>query len=288
MKQAILFSAILLTLCMSAFSQVVVPRESQKQTIVQNVGDAMVTLTYSRPNVKGRKIWNGLVPYGKVWRSGANEATVFEVSRDVTINGRPLPAGKYSLHTIPAAGDWTIIFNKKWDQWGSFDYDEKLDALRVTSKPVPSEFFESLVYGFGDTTTSSATAFMRWEKIRVPFVIDVGDIHGRVLTGLRDAIKNRKADDPRPLNQGAAYVVTFKVKPSYEEALSWADASIAMKETFGNLSAKARLLNELGKTADAIATAEKAISTGKTSTPPANVDAVAGFEEAVKGWKNNK
>jgi len=288
MRKVVLFSAILLSFCLSAISQVAVPRESQKQTITQNVGDAVVTITYSRPNVKGRTIWNGLVPYGKVWRSGANEATVFEVSRDVTINGKPLPAGKYSLHTIPAAGDWTIIFNKKWDQWGSFDYDEKLDALRVTSKPVPSEFFESLVYGFGDTTTKSATAFMRWEKLRVPFTIDVGDIHGRVLTQLREAVKNRKPDDPRPLNQAGAYVTTFKVKPSYEEALGWVNASIAIKETFGNLSAKARLLNEQGKTAEAVAIAEKAIATGKTSTPPANVDAIAGFEETVRGWKNNK
>jgi len=287
MKKAIFFSAIILTFCFSAISQVAVPRESQKQTITQNVGDAVVTIIYSRPNVKGRKIWDGLVPYGKVWRSGANEATVFEVSRDVTINGKPLPAGKYSLHTIPAAGEWILIFNKKWDQWGSFDYDEKLDALRVAANPVPSEFFESLVYGFGDTTTSSATAFLRWEKLRVPFTIDVGDIHGRILPQLREAIKNRKADDPRPLNQAAAYVATFKVKPSYEEALGWADASIAMKETFGNLSAKARLLKEQGKTAEAIANAEKAIAAGKTSTPPANADAIAGLEETIKGWKKN-
>ena len=129
---------------------------------------------------------------------------------------------------------------------------------------------------------------MRWEKLRVPFTIDVGDIHGRVLTQLREAVKNRKPDDPRPLNQAGAYVTTFKVKPSYEEALGWVNASIAIKETFGNLSAKARLLNEQGKTAEAVAIAEKAIATGKTSTPPANVDAIAGFEETVRGWKNNK
>ena len=288
MKKIAIMSAVILAVSLNTWSQVAAPRESQRQSITQNVGDAVITIVYHRPNVKGRKVWGNLVPYGKVWRSGANEATVFEVSRDVTINGKPLPAGKYSLHTIPTAGDWTIIFNKTWDQWGSFNYVEKMDALRVTAKPVRSEFFETLVYGFGETTANSATAFIRWEKLRIPFTIDIGDVHGRVLTQIREAIKNRKADDARPLNQGANYVATFKVKPSYDEAIGWLEASIAMKETFGNLAAKARLLNEQGKTAEAITTAEKAIATGKAATPPANVDAVAALEATVKEWKAKK
>ena len=283
-----MMSAVILAVSLNTLSQVAAPRESQRQSITQNVGDAVITIVYHRPNVKGRKIWGGLVPYGKVWRSGANEATVFEVSRDVTINGKPLPAGKYSLHTIPTAGDWTVIFNKTWDQWGSFNYDEKMDAVRVTAKPVRSEFFETLVYGFGETTANSTTAFIRWEKLRIPFTIDIGDVHGRVIAQFREAIKNRKPDDARPLNQGANYVATFKVKPSYDEAIGWLEASIAMKETFGNLGAKARLLNENGKTAEAIATAEKAIAIGKAATPPANVDAVAALEATVKEWKAKK
>lgn len=287
MKNAAFFSILFLTITSSLFSQVAVPRESQRQEIVQTIGDAKVSIIYHRPNVKGRKIWDGLVPYGKVWRAGANEATIFEVSRDVTINGKSLPAGKYSLHMIPTATDWTIIFNTRWDQPGSAEYDEKLDALRITSKPVASEFFETLVYGFGETKPNSAVVFLRWEKLRVPFMVDTGDIHGRVLAQLRDAIKNRKPDDARPVNQAAAYVYTFRLKENYAEAIGWADASIALGETFANLSQKARILKEQGKTTEAIALAEKAITVGKASTPPANINGINSLQNTINDWKAN-
>src|SRR5687767_15707867 len=142
----------------NAGAQVRTPRPSQKASVMQTIGVTDVTITYSRPGVKGRKIWGDappgapagtatlddararakdapIVPYGHVWRTGANEATLFEVSDNVTINGQPLPAGRYSLHTIPGPTEWTIIFNKDDGQWGSFTYDEKKDALRVKAKP---------------------------------------------------------------------------------------------------------------------------------------------------------
>ncbi len=288
MKRVIITIAFILSANICLFSQVVTPRESQRQSLVQTVGDTTVSLIYHRPNVKGRKIWDALVPYNQVWRAGANEATIFEVSRDVTINGKPLPAGKYSLHMIPTAADWTIIFNTRWEQPGSAEYDQKLDALRITSKPVASEFFETLVYGFGETKGNSAIAFLRWEKLRVPFTIDVGDVQGRVLAQLREAIKNRKPDDARPLNQAAAYVFTFRIKDNYAEAVGWVDASIAMSETFANLSQKARLLSEQGKTAEAIAQAEKAVAFGKAAKPPANINAINGLQDSINEWKARK
>ncbi len=288
MKRAVLLSAIIFILTVGIFSQVAAPRASQRQEIKQTVGDATITIIYHRPNVNGRKIWGGLVPYDKVWRSGANEATFFEVSRDVNVNGKPLPAGKYSLHTIPTSTNWTVIFNKKHDQWGSFDYDEKLDGLRVSSQLEKADFRESLSYSFENITPSSAVVLLRWENIAVPFTVDIGDIHGRVLTQMREAIKNRKPEDARPLNQAANYVVTFKLKDSYADATSWVDASMAMGETFGNLGIKARLLNEQGKTAEAIAMAEKAIATGKAATPPVNVNALNALQETVNEWKAKK
>ena len=111
------------------------PRPSPKATVVQTVGLTDVTITYSRPGVKGRTIWGDLVPYDKVWRTGANEATTFQVSQDVKINGQALPAGTYSLHTIPGKTQWTVIFNKTADQWGSYDYDQTKDALRIQVTP---------------------------------------------------------------------------------------------------------------------------------------------------------
>lgn len=288
MKKLIMVALVIAVTSFVAAAQVATPRPSQKQTITQSVGDATLSIVYHRPNVNSRKIWGELVPYDKVWRSGANEATVFEVSRDVTIDGKPLPAGKYSLHTIPGKSNWIVIFNKKWDQWGSFDYDQSLDALRVDVKPVPFPFRESLSYEFDTISPSSARAVLRWEKVGVPFTVDVGDIHGRMMKQLGDAVASRKADDQRPLNQAANYVATFKVKESYADAMKWVDDSIAIRETFGNLGIKARLLNEQGKTAEAIALAEKAVAIGRSSTPPANVNAVNAMLETIAEWKAKK
>src|SRR5690348_13483389 len=108
--------------------QLRVPRASQKQVVTQTVGFTDIAITYSRPGVKGRQIWGGLVPYDKVWRTGANEATTIAFTDDVTVNGQPLPKGTYSLHTIPGKDQWTIIFNKVANQWGSFTYDQAQDA----------------------------------------------------------------------------------------------------------------------------------------------------------------
>lgn len=288
MKRAVFILAIVFVFCLAMSAQVSVPRESQRQEIAQTIGDTKISLIYHRPSVKARKIWDGLVPYGKVWRAGANEATLFEFSKDVTINGKPLPAGKYSFHIIPAASAWTLIFNKDAGQWGSFQYNEKDDAVRVTSGVQKSDFHEALTYSFNDPKPSEVNVVVSWENVAVPFTVGIGDIHGRVIAQFRDAIKTRKPEEAGPLNQAANYVVTFKQKECYPEAMEWVDTSIKMKETYSNLSAKARLLKEQGKTTEAIATAEKALAVGRSSTPPANVNALNALQDTVNGWKTNK
>ena len=282
------------------FAQLTLPRDSQRQEISQIVGDAKVSVVYHRPNVKARKIWGCetkdvvpvannlypcLVPYGQVWRTGANENTTIEFSRDVTINGQPLPAGKYGFHAIPNKKEWILIFSKDNDDWGSFTYDEKKDALRVKVAPVKAEMQETLQYNFENITANSGRIVLRWEKIAVPFSFDIGDVAGRYLTQIREAIKNRKADDFRPLNQGAGYVYTFRLKNNYEEALGWLDESIKARETFGNLQTKARILAEMGKTSDAIAVGEKAVQIGKAANPAVNT---AEFDRVLAGWKAKK
>lgn len=281
----------------AVFAQLTLPRESQKQEIVQNVGDTRVSIVYHRPNSKGRKIWGCstadvipkggvtypcLVPNGQVWRSGANENTTIEFSRDVTINGQALPAGKYGFHTIPNDNEWILIFNKANDQWGSFTYDEKKDALRVKVKPMKAEMQESLSYEFQNITANSGKIVLRWEKIAVPFTFDIGDVQGRTLTMIREAIKNRKADDVRPLNQGASYVYSLRIKNSYTEALGWLEDSIKMRETFANLNTKARILAEMGNYKEAVAAAEKAVTIGKAANPPVNT---ADLEKLLADWK---
>jgi hypothetical protein len=155
-------------------------------TVTQKLGaDAVITIDYSRPGVKGRKIWGALVPYGMApgnqysknkpypWRAGANQNTTIEFNKDVLIDGKPLPAGKYGLHMIPGEKDWTIIFSKKNDAWGSFSYDQADDALRVTVIPVKAPHQEWLMFGFDDLAGTSATAYLHWEQLKVPFRIEL-------------------------------------------------------------------------------------------------------------------
>lgn len=149
-------------------------RASLMASVMQRLGvDTDITIVYSRPGVKGRKIWGGLVPYNEVWRAGANENTTIEVSKDVLINGQKLPAGKYGLHMIPGEKEWTVIFNKDNSAWGSFSYDQAKDALRITVIPKETPHQEWLMYGFENLAGTSATAYLWWEKLKVPFEIKV-------------------------------------------------------------------------------------------------------------------
>ncbi len=152
-------------------------RVSPKAEVMQTIGLTDVTISYSRPGVKGRKIWGGLVPYDKVWRAGANEATKITFSTDVIINGKKLPAGSYGFFVIPTQKEWTIIFNKIADQWGAFQYNEAEDAYRFKVTPQTANNHEWLEYTFSDMKVdtkgnNSAVINLIWGKIKVPFTIE--------------------------------------------------------------------------------------------------------------------
>lgn len=148
-------------------------RVSPKAEVMQVVGFTEVRIIYSRPGVKGREIWGGLVPYNQVWRAGANEATKFIFSTDVLIEGKPLKAGSYSFFAIPGKTEWTLIFNKVADQWGAFEYNESQDALRIKVKPEKGNMQEWLTYTITKTSEYSAIVKLEWEKLKVPFKIEV-------------------------------------------------------------------------------------------------------------------
>ena len=163
-------------------------RKSLPASVTQRIGvDTDVTFDFSRPGVKGRVIWGDIVPYGMYpgvkysndkpypWRAGADENTTISVSKDVTIDGKKLAAGKYGIHMIASETDWIVIFSKKNEDWGSYTYDEKEDALRITVKPVTAPHEEWLTFGFDNLAGTSATAFMHWEKLKVPFKIATAD-----------------------------------------------------------------------------------------------------------------
>src|SRR3954465_5896088 len=162
-----------LALGASVRADLILPDVSQAAVIKQRVGLTDIKITYHRPLVNGRKIWGGVVPLGEVWRAGANENTVIDVSDPITVEGQALPKGTYGLHMIPTADTWTVIFSKMNTAWGSYTYDQKEDALRVTVKPRPTEMEEALEYEFEDLKEDSATMTLKWEKIAVPVKIAV-------------------------------------------------------------------------------------------------------------------
>ncbi|MCA1558242.1 MAG: DUF2911 domain-containing protein [Acidobacteria bacterium] len=302
---ASIFALVLLCSAQAAFAQapaVRLPRPSQKASVMQTIGVTDVTITYSRPGVKGRKIWGDapagapgtgtlddasqrakdapIVPYGHVWRTGANEATTFTVTDDVLINGQKLAAGNYSLHTIPGRDEWTVIFNSDAGQWGSFQYDEKKDVLRVKVKPqAAADNQEWLLYSFPLVTANSAQVQIRWEKTTVSFTVQVPNVEA-VWRGKVDAAIAANPTDWRiPLQVANAYANDEK----WDEALKWVEQSIKVKETYQNLAGRANLLYLSGKKAQAMTAAEQAIQRGKAD----KVDTTR-LEKRLADWKAAK
>jgi tetratricopeptide (TPR) repeat protein len=232
------------------------PRDSQHAKIIQRVGITDITINYHRPLVKGRKVWGGLVPYGQVWRAGANENTTIEFSDPVSVEGKPLAKGIYGLHMIPTENDWTIIFSKVATAWGSFTYKESEDALRVTVKPHAADAEEALAYEVDDVTPTSAMIALRWEKLEVPFKIEVNtneivaqNLHGQ-LRGLAQYTWDGWDD-------AAAYFLTNKY--NLEEALKYEDSSIGVEERYDNLMNKSRILDAMNRKDDATVARNKAL-----------------------------
>ena len=267
-----------------------VPRASQKASVAQTIGTTDISITYSRPAVKGRKVYgdwpaavageatldNGntrpkdapLVPWGHVWRAGANEATLFVAADDVLINGQLLTAGKYSFHTIPGKDEWTLIFNKDDGQWGSFSYDAKKDALRIKTKPEwVADSKEFLTFGFDNVGDTSATAYLRWEKAKVPFTVEVKDVVGSTMKRLEAYVAAAKSDDPGPATNAANYAKANKQAEAaakwYDAALRASDEQIKAKANFANLGRRANILVAAGRMQEALAAAEKALEAGK-------------------------
>jgi hypothetical protein len=306
------FAAAVLVACAAApalaQSTLRLPRPSQKASVMQTIGVTDVSITYSRPGVKGRKIWGDppaaaasgtatlddararpadavIVPYGHVWRTGANEATLFKVTDDVLINGQPLAAGSYSLHTIPGRDEWTIIFNRDDGQWGSFTYDEKKDALRVKAKPqTAAESQEWLAFQIEPTSENAARVNIRWEKLTVPFTVEVKDVPALALAKAREAVASAKPDDWQTPLQAANYMLQNKL--DLAQAMTWTEQSIKTRENFNNLALKARILAAQGKTAEAVTTGEKALQTGRAAS--ANPQALANFEKTLAEWKSKQ
>jgi tetratricopeptide (TPR) repeat protein len=224
------------------------PRDSQHSAVTQRIGITDITISYSRPLVKGRPIWGKLVPYNEVWRTGANENTIIKITDDVTIEGKPLAKGTYALFTIPGENQWTVIFSKVHTAWGSFTYNQADDALRVTVKPQATEPREAMTFDFDDVKADSAVATLRWEKIAVPFKVDV-NVHDIVQASLHNQLQGLAQYTWEGWDDAATYLLTAKY--DFNEALQYEETSIRTEPRFDNYLTKSQILEAMGRKDDA-------------------------------------
>ncbi len=272
-----LFLTLLLALPALSQGSRALPQLSPQASVSQTIGVTEVKVAYHRPAVRFRKIWGELVPFGKVWRAGANEATTIRFSDPVKVEGKAVAAGTYALFMIPGPDRWTIIFSKRWQQFGAFEYEPKDDVLRfeVTPKAV-SNFDEWLTYEIYPASSSTAYVDMYWEKLRVSFLVEV-DVQGIVTARLRKALAQARPGDWRIFSDAAEYLLDLD--KDLAQALQWTDRSLQIKENPVNLHVKARLQQALGQSAEAARTLDKALKLAQAEKAP---PAVTGPLEATR------
>lgn len=235
------------------------PRQSQHAVIMQRIGITDITINYHRPLAKDRQIWGKTIPYGQVWRAGANENTTITFTDPVSIEGKPLDKGTYGLHMIPGENEWTVIFSKDSDAWGSFSYKEADDALRVTVKPQTAELHNALAYDFDDVTPDSTTVTMSWEKVAVPFKVSV-NVNDIVAASIRRHVYGINQFYWEGWDDAAAYFLANKI--NLDEALKDEELSIQAEDRFENMLNKSKILDAMGRKDEAITARTAALEKG--------------------------
>jgi DUF2911 family protein len=233
------------------------PRASQHARVTQRIGITDITVNYHRPLVNGRQVWGKLVPYGQVWRAGANENTTISFSDPVTIEGQPLDKGTYGLQMIPGESQWAVIFSKNSTAWGSFTYKQEEDALRVNVMPQPADFHDALAYDFDDVKPDSTVVTMRWENVAVPFKVAV-KVNDIVVASLHNQMHGLNQYYWDTWDDAANYLVANKI--DLDEALKDEDQSIQIEERYDNLMDKSKVLEAMGRKDDANTFRTKALN----------------------------
>lgn len=251
------------------------PRPSPNATLKQTVGLTDVTIAYSSPAVRGRKIFGDVVPFDAVWRAGANDCTKLTLTTAATIGGKPVAAGTNCLFLLPTKSGWTFILNKDTSLNGSDGYKPENDVLRVPATVTSIAARERLAYGILDFTDEGGTLAMEWDTVRVAVHFEL-NTRATVLAEIRAL----KTDDWRQYNRAARYLLDAKIEPAY--ALELANKSIKLKEEWENDWTKAQLLAASGNTKDALALAQRAQELGKASKNFFYAEEVA---KAISAWK---
>ncbi len=263
----------------SALGQLQLPRPSPAAKVTQTVGLTEITIEYSSPGVKGRKIWGGLVPYGEAWRAGANQATKITFAKDVTVGGTSVSAGSYAFLAIPTPNEWTLILNKDFNQFGAFSYKPELDVVRIQVQPKAIAHRERLAYLISDFTDDAASLDLEWEKLRVSLPVKLGT-RAQALANIKTMAEGAWG----PYNSAARYMLD--TAKDYDAGLQLVDKSLAAKEHWFNLWTKAELLAAKGKRKEAVVYATKAKQLGD-QTPQAFFLA-EDVNKALQEWKGDK
>ena len=260
MKKIFFCLAALLLACatQNSYAQLKIPQLSSTQTIVQDLGLGKITLVYSRPNVKGRKIFGAMEPYGVVWRTGANAATTITFTDDVTIEGNKVPAGEYGLFSIPDQNEWTVILNKTANQWGAYTYKQADDILRFKVKTVNhSDPLETLTMQFNNVDQTKCELELRWENISFSFRIST-EVDSKIMANIDDVMNN----DKKPYFDAALYY--YENNKDLSKALEWISTAEKghPKSAFYKVW-KARIQLKMGDKAGALKTAQEGVQLAK-------------------------
>jgi hypothetical protein len=279
MKKSLIVAALMVAAPAFAQQEYKLPALSPPAKVTQTVGYTEISVEYSSPGVRGRKVWGNVVPLGEVWRAGANTATKITFSRDVTINGTAVPAGEYALFVIPqkAGMAWTVILNKDTKQWGAFAYKKEMDFLRVDVKPVAIAERERLGFSFPDFTSDQATLAIEWEKVRLPVAIKLG-------TAQQAAAMIKNLEEGPLYTQAARY--ELDQTKNYDQAIKLADKSIAIQESWLAVWTKAQALAGKGDKKGALELAKKADELGAKN--PQGYFYAGEVKKALNDWKPAK
>lgn len=264
------------------------PFESPKAKTSLTLGLTEITIDYSRPGVKGRAIFGELVPYGKVWRTGANYPTLIELT-DTTFFGEEkavLLPGKYALYTIPGKKNWTVIFSNKTSLWGAYGYNANDDALRFEVTPYKSKtFYESFSIAFENISGSTCDLSLCWENIRVSFPISV-DIVGEVLYGMQVEHSPEYKKKHNLYGEGARFLLNHKQHPQL--AIQWADSAMKDGVYWGDMWTKACIMAWQGNYEEAVALGEKALAIGTSEKLKPYFPYEESYSKQIGRWKKRK
>lgn len=282
MKRTMFLAVGAILVAASAVADIELPRVSPAASVTQKVGTTTIEVKYSRPGVKGRTIWGGLVPYDQIWRLGANEATTIMFGNDVKVAGQPLGAGTYALFAVPGKESWTFLFNSQADQWGAFNHDPAKDVLKIEVKPEQAPAVEWMRFTIDPLTPQSAEVAMSWAGLRVGFPVEV-DVPEVVWGQITSELKNASPTSPdsyRDYYLAAQY--SLQQGGHAEEALTWADHAMTLKPSYRTYALKARLLARAGEYSEAMPLMQKAIAEAEGKAEPAMVE---GMKKDLADWQ---